>query len=589
MKKIISALLSLLILLSALGAVSVSAEEPSGSEILFDLSDITSDPSDAVHITQPDGTAFPGTADASVSMNDGKLLLTADTTASGNFTLFNIPDHAISEETYTLIMKAVIVSADGTIFSEFATSKPVAEVGFRVTGASWEYGWDNGTAVRFLRRSDGKIGAQGLNRNDITKVTNKDRNSAQTSLAAGTDFDDSDTRSVSFTAAIAVGKTEVVFFLNGENIWSVPVESYVTGGYPSVGVYQNTILEVEELKVIAGTAGFLEEEVTPDDPTTPDDPVEPVNNDPVYYPAGTVILNEEILKKNLDQFRLIGQNGSRVNSAKVVWNDETGRLQLTSDTSVNTHFFFQWIPTGLDYFTMSADFYLTRNDFGNNVLVQMGYRNPEENWGQGNFIQFYLYNDGTTKDKAQMVDKGPDGNTISSALTFDKSLLGEDGTGKITLRIVVDDKIANYYINDTFIHAMKVSKMQFSYGVPFIVCRNNITVEVDNLMIWSGVGEPDASRTVENTQPCETKDLPVEETSEVVTTGAAPVTTDRPGSGTENAPVDSTAPVSGTPETTGNKDADPPKSGCASALGGVFAVLATVGCAPIALCRKRKH
>lgn len=588
MKKIISVLLSSVILLSLICLIFASADEPAEPEVLFDLSQISANPSAAIQMTQRDGAAFSNTADASVSVNEGKLLLRADTTVSdNNFTLFNLPDGKITAETYTLLMKAVIVSANEKEFSEFGSNKPVAEVGFRVADAEWEYGWDNGTLVRFLRRtSDGKILAQGLNRNDITKASNRNRNSTQAELTSGSLFDDTKTRSVSMSAAIAVGKTEVGFFLNGEKIWSVDTGSYATGGYISIGVFKNTVLEVEALSVVAGTNGYLDETAS-EDPTTPVDPDAPLDPTPVFYPNGTVILNEEILKKNLDKIKLYGMNGNRLSSASVAWNNETGRLQLTSDTSVNTHFMFTSVPAGLDYFTMTADFYLTRNDVGNNVLIQMGYRNPNNTWGQGNFIQFYLYNDGTTRDKAQMVDKGPEGNTVSTAITFDQSLIGSDGTQKVTLKIVVDDKIANYYINDSFIHAMKVSKMQFSYGVPFIVCRNNITVEVDNYMIWSGVGEPDTTKTIENTQPCVQKDLPETEPSTPVTTEPS-VTTKTPVTA---APSPAEKPgTTGKPEaeTTGDQNKKR-KSGCSSVVSGSIAVLAVIGCVPIVVCRKRKH
>lgn len=583
MKKMISAMLSLLILLSAISLIFVSADESAAPEVLFALSNISANPSETVQITKPDGAAFPDTTDASVSVKDGKLLLKADTTQTGNFTLFSLPDKKINAETYTLVMKAVIVSANETKFSEFDTNKPVAEVGFRVAGAAWEYGWDNGTSVRFLRRSDGKIGAQGLNRNDITKASNKDRNSAQAALAAGTAFDDTDTRSVLLTAAVAVGKTEVGFFLNGEKFWSVDLNSYAAGGYPFIGVFKNTILEVEEWSVVAGTEGYLEES-SPEGPSTPDEPEEPLNTDPTYYPNGTVILNEEILKKNLDKIKLYGMNGSRISSASVAWNNETGRLQLTADTSVSTHFLFTSVPAGLDYFTMTADLYITRNDYGNNVLIQMGYRNPDNAWGHGNLIQFYLYNDGKTKDKAQMVDKGPDGSTVSTAMTFDQSLIGADGTGKVTLKIVVDDKIANYYINDTFIHAMKVSKMQLAYGVPFIVCRSNVTLEADNLMIWSGVGDPSETMTIENTEPCAAKDIPTVETTE-------PVVTDTPVT-TAETPSQTTEPVTTikAPETaTETETPSAVKSGCSSAVGASFVVLLLMACVPTVACGKRKH
>jgi hypothetical protein len=55
---------------------------------------------------------------------------------------------------------------------------------------------------------------------------------------------------------------------------------------------------------------------------------------------------------------------------------------------------------------------------------------------------------------------------------------------------------------------MKVEKMGSSYGDLFFATRPNVEWEIDNLMIWSGVGEPSADKTILNTEPCAQKDVP---------------------------------------------------------------------------------
>ena len=238
------------------------------------------------------------------------------------------------------------------------------------------------------------------------------------------------------------------------------------------------------------------------------EPEEAPSPDPVYYPNGTVIVNEDIVKNNIDKFKITYQAESTTNSAVVSWNDETGRLVITGDEKKNIMVEFTEYPEALDYYTITADLYLTTNDFGKNVLIQMGSRNPNMTWGHGNLIQLYIdYDEIGGKDKAQMVDKGPLGNTVSSAVE-----LGTELTvgSKLSLKIVVDDKIANYYINDTFINAMKVDKMQFIYGNLFFAIRSKVVVEVDNLMVYSGVGEPNAEKTILNTQPISAPDIPAE-------------------------------------------------------------------------------
>ena len=235
---------------------------------------------------------------------------------------------------------------------------------------------------------------------------------------------------------------------------------------------------------------------------------------PVYYPSGTVILNEDILKANTDKFSITYQNGQSNGSAKTLWDEQKGRLVLEGDSSANAMYRYKPFPESLDYFTLTADVYFVENNYGENVLLQVGLRNPDMLWGQGNFIQIYVNydkDDTKTKDKAQMIDKGgADGNVVANPVDLGTEI---DVGSKITLKIVFDEDIASYYVNDQWLYSMKIQKIGSSYGDLFFATRPNVKWEIDNLMIWSGVGEPSADKTILNTEPCAAKDVPAVEDS----------------------------------------------------------------------------
>ena len=311
---------------------------------------------------------------------------------------------------------------------------------------------------------------------------------------------------------------------------------------------------------------------------------------PVYYPSGTVILNEDILKANTDKFKVTYQTGKLSGTAKTSWNEQTGRLVVTGDTGANAMYRYVPFPESLDYFTLTADLYLVENNYGSNVLFQIGTRNPNMEWGKGNFIQVYVnYKENgaeTLKDKAQMCDMGgAEGNVTSPVVELGTEV--DVGT-KITVKIVMDDDKAHYYVNDTWIYSMKSSKMGNSYGDLFFATRNNVVWEIDNLQVWSGVGEPSADKTILNTEPCAEKDVPP----------ATPEDTEpNPPAGGNNNENTNTETDNNTQNTenntetnnaTGNDTGAAEEGGCASAIAAPIMLVVLAAAVPMAI-KKRKE
>lgn len=306
---------------------------------------------------------------------------------------------------------------------------------------------------------------------------------------------------------------------------------------------------------------------------------------PVYYPNGTVILNEDMVKENLDAVKIKYQETSSTNSATVTWNEETDRLRFTGDEEKNIMLELTDYPAGLDYYTISADIYLLENNFGNNVLIQMGSRNPNMSWGHGNLIQVYIYNDGN-KSKVQMVDKGTADKTVGPPIKLDHIELNE----KINLKIVIGEKIANYYINDTFVYAMKVEKMQYAYGCPFFAMRSKCILEIDNFMVWSGVGEPDATKTIHNTDPVAACDIPEEKPIEPSTQVSTDSITETPVEPETDTPPEPEESVPAASTTTGITADDMAKeNGTQYVIVGSLTLLIIAAVVLLIVVKKRKH
>ena len=246
-------------------------------------------------------------------------------------------------------------------------------------------------------------------------------------------------------------------------------------------------------------------------------------------------------------------------------------------------------PESLDYFTLTADLYLVENNYGSNVLFQVGTRNPNMEWGKGNFIQVYVnYKENgaeTLKDKAQMCDMGgAEGNVTSPVVELGT---GVDIGTKISVKIVMDDDKAHYYINDTWIYSMKSSKMGHTYGDLFFATRNKVVWEVDNLKVWSGVGEPTEDKTILNTEPCAEKDVPPatpEDTEPTPPSGGNENTNTETNNNTQNT-ENNTATDN---NATGNDTAATEESGCASVIAAPIMLVALAAAVPMVV-KKRKE
>ena len=198
---------------------------------------------------------------------------------------------------------------------------------------------------------------------------------------------------------------------------------------------------------------------------------------------------------------------------------------------------------------------------------------------------------------------GPEGNAGGNA-TGPSGENYDPKTTKISVMLRVSDKMFECYVNDQYLSMFSIDKLGYALGEgsPWFFQRQNTTIEIDNLVIYAGIGEPDYAKTMANQTPLDAPDI--------VTTpggdqpGGDVPGGDVPGSDTGNdddgffggdddeeeeatttvAPTaDSTTAAPKTDETTAAAE-----GGCGSSIGvGVLSILA-VGTAACALKRKRK-
>ena len=108
--------------------------------------------------------------------------------------------------------------------------------------------------------------------------------------------------------------------------------------------------------------------------------------DAVYYPNGTIILNEDLLNgaENFADNFSVNEDGEATYS----WNEETGRVRVES--TKNTVLDLEAIPEGLDYYTISADLYLTETTYtSGSVIFGMGI-NSGKAWSRSLYFQMNL-------------------------------------------------------------------------------------------------------------------------------------------------------------------------------------------------------
>lgn len=182
--------------------------------------------------------------------------------------------------------------------------------------------------------------------------------------------------------------------------------------------------------------------------------------------------------------------------AAVEWNAETGRLRVKAGTK-NTVVTMLDVPVNMSYFTITADLYLVENNHGDNALFSLGaYSNNA--WNTGVYLQENVYTGSNAK--LTFTNFKSDGSAVQGGGSKTMNSIFKVGD-KVTFTVQIGVSKTAMWFDDEFVGILENSKLGSTIGNPMILLRQNCTLELDNLTVYSGVTAPDATKTIHNTSP----------------------------------------------------------------------------------------
>ena len=308
----------------------------------------------------------------------------------------------------------------------------------------------------------------------------------------------------------------------------------------------------------------------------------------VYYPNGTIILNEDILNASenfADQFS-IDEKGEATYS----WNEETGRVRVES--TKNTVLDLEAIPKGLDYYTISADLYLTETTYtSGSVIFGMGI-NSGKAWSRSLYFQMNLPAGGADGEvKIYVNNYNSEGANINGGGSATERVYEPGykmGESKVNVTIKVGTDFVRVYYDDIAMFTVAKEQVAYQEGNPFFMLRANSTLEIDNLLVYAGNGDPAPDKVIGEVESIENP-----ETEAPPTTTPEPTTepddddeTDATTAGrtTEIPTEEPPTPGEGTDATE-----EPASEGCGSSIGvGLLGIGAMASAACAVVCGRKR-
>ncbi len=288
----------------------------------------------------------------------------------------------------------------------------------------------------------------------------------------------------------------------------------------------------------------------------------------VYYPNGTIILNEDMIKKDVAS-AVKASNLGNPEDYSISWNAETDKLRLEAKTTSPLIANFVTVPTGLDYYTVTGKFTMITNGHGEKAMMGLGI-NSGNQWSRSAYIDAQIYSDRTLL-YMEIMDK--EQNSVAN-MNITKNEAYVLGTTEYTFKIVVDKSSVVFYANDEFVGIVNKEALPYPQNVPFILLRSKCSIEVDDIMVYAGVGEPDPTKVIGEVGPIDAPEEITAPTTEATTAATTPAATT------------TVAPTPG--ETTTEATTVEEKSGCGSSIGFGVAMIAISVCTTGAVCRRRR-
>lgn len=287
------------------------------------------------------------------------------------------------------------------------------------------------------------------------------------------------------TFSISVTDTGLTASYNGIRYQSIPYSNLLeTDALPYISLRSGCVMEVDDLMVYSGMgepSALHAKDVQPS-ATLPS----------VYYPNGTVILDESMYKDHLRQyFSVASVSNTTSANATLSWDTANDRLSIKAGTN-NGNVNIIGIPDGLTNYTVSADLYLTGENGSNaNERLILGV-NSGYKWSTGTYFEAQY------SSSSQKLYFNP-GGTGSYNIAGPAYALNT----RIPVKIVVTEESVTMYGGEslTKIGTIAKEKLGSVSGTVFLGLRQNSTMAVDNLRIVAGTTDEEIAKTPVSTSP----------------------------------------------------------------------------------------
>ncbi|MBQ8141477.1 MAG: hypothetical protein IJ038_07275 [Clostridia bacterium] len=491
---------------------------------------------------------------------DGEKLVYLNADANANLALTSFP-------TATELASGYTVSVD-VAMAEAPTSDSYKMIN---VGVGSESSWGKGAFIQWKVQGTTPTNAAGSGAVTYLQNVGSDNSKGTGNNVNVAYGDGSYTWGAYVNLKLKVGAEKTQFFVDNamfKEINTSDLKNGTTGVF--LGGRKGCTIHFDNFQVIAGTPADANESSA----TTTQRAVD----DAVYYPGGTIILSEDMIKDKITDV-VKATNSPDPTKYTYGYNTETGRISIAAAANNNLVSVITEYPKGLDNYTLTADVYLTVNDYGNNAIFGMGINASEKQmWAAGVYLENHIYTDGN-KPKVYMQNKTTDGTTVTSSnLTLENDNLL--GVTKTTFKIVVAPDVVTFYVDDMFVGLVVKSDLGEKSGLPFITLRGGCSIEIDNLLVYSGSEadrQPDFSKVIGEVNPIDAPDIA---TTAATTTEAPSTTTAATTTAATTAAVTTTAA-----ETTAEEE----KSGCGSSVGFGIVAMAGAVCAAAVSTRKRRR
>ncbi len=204
------------------------------------------------------------------------------------------------------------------------------------------------------------------------------------------------------------------------------------------------------------------------------------------YGNGTIFFCEDDYKNDVSCFKPHTTNTSKYT---IEFNTEKDWLEISTVAGYSAVTDITAIPANLDNYTVCADIYMIKNNYGSGALFGMGI-NSASTWSKSTYFQQNV----KSTDGNYYINNYNSAAANSNSKTFNSSTPYSLGT-KLSLKFVISKTDVKFYLNGELLHTIAKENLGYAWGTgsPFFVQRENTKIAIDNLMAYAGTGAPNTT------------------------------------------------------------------------------------------------